>query len=360
MTGRKNLTIAVTIVMVAALFCGCFGDGDNGGVKWEKPTQVRVEKVSPNVTAQRVDVTVKMYDAKDQVSQWDVQLRLIAVDTKDFTMLNKTYDIKAKSFKSKTTNNVIDTWYEMSVPFADFAKSHDRVMSLFMTGKQMTIYAWITYSGNTYKQSPTPLITNTVEIPEGLLVPNEKPKADLVGYTTGFVGQELEYNASKSTDDGGFDNLNFEWDWGDGSFAWLDTDPVETHTFEEAGTFTVEVNVSDEEDAFDIKSLSVTISEPLQVTIVTDGINTTPGEHYNDTFVEFTIKNVATYNIDISNLNPVLYNATGTSQANNGTETAPPDELTPDQTVTVKVYFVLPQDYTPTEIKVLGNKYTLT
>jgi len=357
MTGRKGVVIAVALAMVTAIFCGCLGDGDDG-VKWDKPTQVRVEKVTVDTVGLKANVTLKLYDAKDQVTQWDVQLRLITVDSKDFSMLNKTYDIKAKSFKKSTTNNVIDTWYETAVPFADFTKSKDRIQGFF-SGKEMTIYAWITYGGSTYKQSPTHLIANTVEIPTALLVPNEAPKADLVGFTTGFVGQSLEYNASASTDDMGFDNLSFEWEWGDGHTTTFFADAVESHTYTEAGTYKVNVTVTDEEDANDTKSLTVTISEPLLVTMGAKGTVTTPGEHFNDTYVEFTIKDVATINVDISGLNPKLYNATGGSLDNNGTETAPPDELTPDQTVTVKVYFVVPQDFAPTEIKVLGKKYTL-
>ena len=358
MTGRKSVVIAVAMAMVTAIFCGCLGDGDDG-VKWDKPTQVRVEKVTPDTVGHTVNVTLKMYDVKDQVTEWDVQLRIIAVDSDDFSMLNKTYDIKAKDFKSSTTNNVVDTQYEMKVPFADFTKSKDRIEGLFMMGKRMTVFAWITYGGATYKQSPTHIIANTVEIPDALLVPNEAPKADLVGYTTGFVGQTLTYNASASTDDTGFANLSFEWEWGDGRTTIFLADAVETHIYREVGSFKVNVTVIDPEDANDTKSLTVTITEPLLVTIGTRGINTTPGAHFNDTYVEFTIKNVATYNFDISDLDPVLYNATGVSQANNGTDATPPDELTPDQTVTVKVYFVLPQGYTPTEIKVLGKKYTL-
>jgi len=301
---------------------------------------------------------VKMYDAQDQVTQWDVQLRLIAVDSKDFTMLNKTFNIKAKDFKSTTSNNVIDTQYDMAVPFADFARSKDRVAGLF-TGKQMTIYAWIEYGGVTFKQSPTHLIMNTVEIPAGLLVPNEAPKADLVGYTTGFVGQSLTYNASGSSDDTGFKNLSFKWAWGDGRTTVFLAKAVESHTYNAAGTYTLNMTVTDPEGANDTKSLTVAIADPLVVTVGTIGINTTPGAHFNDTYVEFTIENVATYDIDISALDPMLLNATGVPQDNNGTETPPPGELTPGQSVTVVAYFVLPLGFSPTEIEVLGEPYTI-
>jgi len=340
MTGRKSVVMAVAILMVAAIFCGCLGDGDDG-VKWDKPTQVRVEKVMPDTVGQKVNITLKLFDVKDQVSEWDVQLRLIAVDSDDFSMLNRTYDIKAKDFKSSTTNNVVDTKYEMSVPFVEFTKSKDRVAGLFMTGKQMTIFAWITYGGSTYKQSPTHSITNTVGIPTGLLVPNEAPRADLVGYTTGFVGQSLKYNASASNDDTGFDNLSFEWEWGDGRTTTFLADSVESHTYREAGTFKVNVTVSDPEGANDTKSLTVTISEPLEVTILGNGTVTTPGEHFGDTFVDFTIKNIATFDVDISELNPKISWAGVIPTNNNGTETVPPDEVEAGATVTVKVYFDL-------------------
>lgn len=355
---NRYMVALVAIVMVSALLCGCISDDGDDGVKWDKPTQVRVEKVQIDDVSKNVNVTLKLYDAKDQVTEWDVQLRLICVDSKDFEMLNKTYDIKDDDFTSETVSNVVDTWYTTAIPFVDFAKSTDRILGIF-TGKQMTIYAWIVYDDNTFKQDPTHLVTNTVEIPTDLLVPNVAPTAALTGPATGFVGEKLEFNASASTDDMGFDGLSFKWDWGDGHTEIFLVDEVEDHTYDAAGTYTVIVNVTDSEGAWDNATVSVTITEPLTVTVDSMGLMTDPGEHFNDTYVTFTIVNAATFAVDITGLDPTLVNATADEVDHNGTADTVPDEIDAEGTLTVTVYFVVPEDFEPTEIMLLGESYAL-
>jgi PKD repeat protein len=273
-------------------------------------------------------------------------------------MLNKSYDIKAKDFTTETVSNVVDTWYVTAIPYADFAKSMDRASYLF-TGKQMTVYAWIVFDGNTIKQDPTHLLTNTVEIPTDLLVPNVAPTASLAGPTTGFVGEALEFNASASTDDMGFDGLSFKWDWGDGHTSTFLVEEVEMHTYNAAGSYTVIVNATDEEDAWDNATLTVTITEPLTITVGSMDVMTDPGEHFNDTYVTFTIVNAAMFAVDISGLDPALVNGTGDGVEHNGTADTVPGEIDAEGSLTVTVYFVVPEDFTPVEIMLLGETYAL-
>jgi hypothetical protein len=158
MSDLRPLATTIGIVLMTSLLCGCVGE-DNGGthgtVTWAKPTQVRVEGVSPVEAASAVNLTVRLYDGSNHVSRWDVQLRLIAQDSLGFVMLNITMPIKAGDFTQQTVDNVVDTWYNTSIPFVAFKKSSDKVMG-FLTGRMMTVYAWITYEGATYKQSPAP------------------------------------------------------------------------------------------------------------------------------------------------------------------------------------------------------------
>ncbi|MCK5415093.1 MAG: PKD domain-containing protein [Thermoplasmata archaeon] len=120
---------------------------------------------------------------------------------------------------------------------------------------------WITYDGSTYKQSE--FIKTGYRIPIALLVPNENPVADLLGPANGFIGMSLTYDASGSTDDRADDELDFDWDWGDGS-TWdsLFVRKVVGHKYDEAGTYTVTVTVTDIDKAIDTASITVTIADP--------------------------------------------------------------------------------------------------
>lgn len=64
----------------------------------------------------------------------------------------------------------------------------------------------------------------------------------------GAAGEEMSFDASTSTDADG-DDLRYSWDFGDGETAALSTNPVVTHTYDEAGNYTVRLTVVDEHDA---------------------------------------------------------------------------------------------------------------
>lgn len=70
---------------------------------------------------------------------------------------------------------------------------------------------------------------------------NEAPEAQLAGPSAGLVGEQLIFSAEDSTDPEG-DNLTYQWTMGDGTT--LGGAEV-AHVFTQAGTFSVEVMVSD-------------------------------------------------------------------------------------------------------------------
>ncbi len=71
------------------------------------------------------------------------------------------------------------------------------------------------------------------------------------------------------------------------------------------------------------------------------------------------MKNLATFNVTLTGIGLELGNATGGSLDNNGTEVPTPDKITGGETITVRVYFVVPLDFAPTNITVLGKEYAL-
>lgn len=97
---------------------------------------------------------------------------------------------------------------------------------------------------------------------EGEKLPsNEAPVADIIGPSTGRVHDVLAFDASNSTDDGG-GVLEFAWEWGDGATG---TGAVATHSYDEPGTYTINVTVTDMEGLEDTVSTEVIIKWMITV-----------------------------------------------------------------------------------------------
>jgi hypothetical protein len=354
MSDLRPLAIVIGIVLMTSLLCGCVGEGNggtHGTVTWVRPTQVRVEGVSPVEAASAVNISLRLYDGENHVSQWDVQLRLIAQDSLGFVMLNISMPIKAKDFTTKTVDNVIDTWYNTSIPFVAFKKSSDKVLGI-LTGRMMTVYAWITYEGTTYKQSPAPLLINMAVIPHALLVPNVAPSAAIYGPPTAWEGDEVSFDAGNSTDDSGFDGLSFAWDWGDGNTTTYFADEHESHSYPRDGVYTVNVTVTDGEGASDAAFFNVTIEDPMRVTIYQSNVVIDPGTHFGDTYVAVKLQNVGPVAIGLAGFSPRLRNMAGAEVKDNGTQDDLPAVLGVATTVSVVFYFDTPDGFVATYLRV--------
>jgi len=101
--------------------------------------------------------------------------------------------------------------------------------------------------------------TTTVQIQE---VSNQPPVADAGGPYSGYVSSSITFDASGSSDaeDG---IVGYQWDWtGDGVWdtEWLST-PTTTHSYLAAGTYTVRLQVKDENDQRDEDIATVFITE---------------------------------------------------------------------------------------------------
>jgi len=351
----------ISIVLMTGLLCGCIG-GDNGGtpgdVTWEEPTQVRVEGVSPVEAGNTVNVSLRLYDGSNHVSRWDVQLRLMARDSLGFEMLNISMPIKARDFTTKTVDNVVDTWYNTTIPFIAFKKSSDKTPG-FLTGRMMTMYAWMTYEGTTYKQSPSPLLINMAIIPNGLLLPNEPPSAAIYGPLTAWEGEELPFDASNSTDDAGFDALSFAWDWGDGDTTTYFASAHQSHRYPRGGVYTVNVTVTDADGTFDNASLTVTIEDPLRVTVYQSAVVIDPGKHFGDTYVAMKLQNVGPAAISMAGFSPYLRSGSGSEVKDNGTEDDIPAVLDVATTVSVVFYFDTPDGFVATYVRAGEDLYPM-
>ncbi len=362
MKGKRVLAPVIAAMLLAVLLCGCVDDGgggDDGGVKWSRPTQVRVEGVSANEERSFFNVSLKLYDASDHVTEWDVQLRLMTVDSKGFEMFNRTFDIKAGDFTTKTVGRVVDTWYNLSLPFSLFAKSSDKKMG-FLEGRIMVFYAWIVYGGMTYKQSPDNILINMAIIPAALLLPNQPPVASLSGPTKAFVGDTMRFSACNCTDDMGFDDLSFEWDWGDGStIPALIGRANESHEYGAEGTFFITVTVTDADGANSTATLEVTIDELIRIGINDKGVISVKGDHYKDWWISFNIVNVGPTPYDLSEFEPVLLNATDFRVPDNGTNIVLPDEIDTATTITIVFYFNAPDYYLARFVEIYDRLYML-
>ena len=120
--------------------------------------------------------------------------------------------------------------------------------------------------------------------------PTEAPQAHAGGPYTGVVGTLIQFNGSKSTATSGTTISSYSWIFGDGTTA-VGVKP--THTYITAGTYTVQLTVTDNTGATDTASTTATISS-IAPPAATD--NSHPIKHYRQSTVPlaFTSKHNST------------------------------------------------------------------
>ncbi|WP_138007409.1 PKD domain-containing protein [Halalkalirubrum salinum] len=100
----------------------------------------------------------------------------------------------------------------------------------------------------------------------------QPPKADAGDNRTVDVGKTVEFDGSNSTANVSINS--YDWDFGDGSNA---TGESVSHSFDDAGTYDVELNIADGKGQTDTDTVTIEVEDP-------PGLNTSDGE---SEFVEF-------------------------------------------------------------------------
>ncbi|MEL7271435.1 MAG: PKD domain-containing protein [Bacteroidota bacterium] len=146
--------------------------------------------------------------------------------------------------------------------------------------EEIMSYAWNFGDGNssteanpthTYTQLGTFTAILTVTDAEGLEdtdsveinvndLENQPPRAVIsTNVTQGDAPLAIEFTGDASMDDDGTIS-NYAWDFGDGNTA---TEANPTYTYEQTGTFTASLTVTDNEGAMDTETVQITVNGPL-------------------------------------------------------------------------------------------------
>ncbi len=358
MHGRIKVAVALmATVLVTMGLAGCVSDSDEAD--WGKPTQLMFDSMDVDETNETIEIQISLGDKKDEYTRASGTLRVAIWDSKDFEMLNKTYEIKDKEFESIVFLGIKISAYNMEVPFADMQKSHDRGYDM-IANKKMHGTVWFTYKEDTMSDDYDLGILNPI-IPDALLHPNAPPEGDLSVSNPGFVGMSVVGNGSASFDpEGG--TLSFEWDWGDGDTVPSSVaQPEESHVYDVAGTYTITMKVIDPEDAEATKTMDVTVEWAMGITILGWGIET-EGDYVNNTYVDIKLENMAPEEISVPQAGMdgiILGNAADETTEANGTDVTIPETLAVDAEATVRVYFDPAEGFDPTKVDVWGREFAL-
>lgn len=355
---KRILSVLVVLVLLTMGFAGCVSEGDEDD--WKTPTQIIFDGLSVNETGQVVEIDFSLADKDDRYTKASGTLRVAIWDSDDFQMLDKTFDINSKDFFSFVILGLTAASYELQIPYADLAKSHDWGYDGLgeFTERKMHATIWFEYKGETFTDEYNSEFSNPV-IPEALLHPNDAPEGDLVVSNPGFVGMMVMCDATASFDpEGGY--LDFEWDWGDGSTTpSILAGAEESHSYDAPGTYTITLTVTDPEDATDIMTVDATVIWILALTVTDWGV-VADGDYVGQTYVELNIHNEDT--LAATNLPAAAFwlldDTTGREEYNVVVPDVPAT-LAADGDLTLMVYFDLTEGFTATQIEVFGRVLAL-
>jgi hypothetical protein len=168
------------------------------------------------------------------------------------------------------------------------------------------------------------------------------------------VGDLLKFDASSTRDDEtDFDALDFQWDMGDGTIykgkpfvsQWI---AGVNHTYERAGTFLVNLTVSDAWGNEGMVNLTVRVSYQLNMTVNARGTWISEDALNNTTYYNVTIRNEWITQFDLPPMRIRMLNETSAEVAPMAvTGEAIPANLTPGEGFNFQVHFRPPDDYEP-------------
>ena len=227
---------------------------------WPEPASVSIVGVEVDEELEMVFVDVVLLDERGLTTKWSGDLRLAIEDSTGFRMYDGTSRIRAGEFNVFAFAGTGFAWYPTWVEFGDIKPSRDRLENASGngTGRRMTVHAWFCHDGAWAGERADGGATPQ-RIPDALLLQNEPPRPRLDATPWGLSGRQKSFDASGTSDDLGPAGLRYEWSWGDGSVRELTYRPYANHTFARAGTYTVELRVTDVEGASASANLTVDV-----------------------------------------------------------------------------------------------------
>jgi PKD repeat protein len=189
------------------------------------------------------------------------------LQTLDLPYGNRTFQVEAFTNASITASsfdpsrkalNVNVTVPQGTSGFTDLILQQDflnRPYIVTLDGKAVsTIEADTNTSAYIYLALEEGFHTISISSPEFYHIP------EIIVYypTTVDIGQNVTFDAHHSVDVGFI--VSYEWSFGDGTNA---TGPVVSHSYDNAGTYQVKLNVTNDEGISSLKTLTITVGSPL-------------------------------------------------------------------------------------------------
>ncbi len=228
---------------------------------WPPPASLVVEDVSVDEELACVFVDLVLLDDAGWSTKRGGTLRLAVEDSTGLVMHDRTSPVAAGEFNLFAFWDTGWVWYGTWVDFADIRRSSDRREEGpdNGSGRRMRVTAWFAYEGGVLGQEDATGCATVVRIPDALLLPNGAPRPSMETVQVGLAGRQHDFDASGTTDDTGVRGLRYEWSWGDGSLRECTDGPYANHTFTRAGSFLVELRVTDIEGATALVNASVKV-----------------------------------------------------------------------------------------------------
>ena len=266
---ERMMTLSDTDVSVYATFT--FGQQTLRAERWwwPAPTYVKVEDYYIDEEEEWILYDVFLFDDTWRSAKWSGDLRITVHDSNGAEMYNGSEPIAAADFNMLAWGDVGWAWYRGWVLYEDMRLSSDRIEDKGdnESGRWMRVLAEFRYEGVHLRQDPDghTAAKNTMAIPDGLLMANEPPTVRLTADRFGLTEREHHFDASGTRDDMGTEGLTYEWSWGDGTLSEATAGPLMMHTFTRAGSFMVQLTVTDIEGASTTVEMDVKVLQDPRV-----------------------------------------------------------------------------------------------
>lgn len=259
---------------------------------WLEPASVVVTHIDVDEDYGAVFIDLLLLDARGWSTRWTGDLGIAIVDSLGVEMYNECIRIEAGEFNLFAFGRSGWAWYVTWVEFDDILPSGDRLDAADGngSGRQMTVSAWFVAEGRQVRQTQGDDAEQraSARIPDALLLDNAPPTARLESDELGLADHQLLFDASGTTDDLGTAGLTYEWSWGDGSLLEATEVPFANHTFARAGSYEVELVVTDVEGASSRTTVTVDVLQDPRVDL--DLLDREPGERVRDSYVVVVLK----------------------------------------------------------------------